>query len=151
MAKEYKVKPLRPNWHYKRGDIYLVNLNPCKGSEQGGIRPAVVVENDCGNYHSPVLIVVPLTTKIKKELLPTHHLVRSRCLREASMALCEAMRPVDKQRILGYIGKLSQADMRNITSCLQTGLGLRSVRNAFKAGGEYSPSWAEEKEDSQNE
>ena len=67
------------------------------------------------------------------------------------MALCEVMRPVDKQRILGYIGKLSQADMRNITSCLQTGLGLRSVRNTFKAGGEYSPSWAEEKEDSQNE
>ena len=49
------------------------------------------------------------------------------------------------------IGKLSQADMRSITSCLQTGLGLRSVRNAFKAGGEYSPSWVEEKEDSQNE
>lgn len=151
MAKEYEIKPLRSNWHYKRGDIYLVNLNPCKGSEQGGIRPAVVVQNDCGNYHSPVLIVVPLTTKIKKEKLPTHYLVQNRCLREASMALCEAMRPVDKQRILGYIGKLSQAEMKCITSCLQIGLGVRNTNNPLKVGGDHGPNWLEEKEESQDE
>ena len=67
--KQYKkMRPLKADWHYKRGDIYLVDLNPYRGSEQGGVRPAVVVQNNSGNYHSPVLLVVPLTTKIKKEI-----------------------------------------------------------------------------------
>ena len=51
--KQYKMKPLKAGWHYKRGDIYLVDLNPYRGSEQGGVRPAVVVQNNSGNYHSP--------------------------------------------------------------------------------------------------
>ena len=67
------------------------------------------------------------------------------------MALCEAMRPVDKQRILGYIGKLSQAEMKCITSCLQIGLGLRNTHNSLKVGEDHSPNWLEEKEESKDE
>ena len=117
--KQYKMKHLKAGWHYKRGDIYLVDLNPCRGSEQGGVRPAVVVQNNSGNYHSPVLIVVPLTTKIKKENMPTHCLIENRCLREPSMAICESPRPIDKERIRGYIGKVTKSEMERISTCLQ--------------------------------
>ena len=101
---KYKPKPLKSGWHYKRGDVYLVDLNPSRGCEQGGVRPAVVVQNDSGNHFSPVLIVVPLTTKIKKETLPTHCVIRNRCLSAPSMAICESPRPIDKGRVQGYIG-----------------------------------------------
>lgn len=56
------------NWMYKRGDVYMMDLNPYSGSEQGGIRPAIVVQNDDGNFYSNVLLVVPLTTQIKSEI-----------------------------------------------------------------------------------
>lgn len=121
---KYKPKPLKTGWHYKRGDVYLVDLNPSRGCEQGGVRPAVVVQNDSGNYFSPVLIVVPLTTKIKKEALPTHCVIRNRCLSAPSMAICEAPRPIDKGRVRGYIGKLSQEEMENISHCLRISLGF---------------------------
>ena len=122
--KQYKTKPLKAGWHYKRGDVYLVDFNPSRGSEQGGVRPAVVVQNDSGNYFSPVLIVVPLTTKIKKEKMPTHCLIQNRCLKAPSMAICESPRPVDKQRIKGYIGKLTRQEMARITACLKASFAL---------------------------
>jgi len=65
------------NWMYKRGDVYMMDLNPYSGSEQGGIRPAIVVQNDDGNFYSNVLLVVPLTTQIKKRNMPTHFIVIS--------------------------------------------------------------------------
>ena len=125
--KQYKkMRPLKADWHYKRGDIYLVDLNPYRGSEQGGVRPAVVVQNNSGNYHSPVLLVVPLTTKIKKESMPTHCLIKSHCLRELSMANCESPRPIDKTRIQGYLGKVTKADMDKISVCLKASFAWKS-------------------------
>ena len=68
------------NWMYKRGDVYMMDLNPYSGSEQGGIRPAIVVQNDDGNFYSNVLLVVPLTTQIKKRNMPTHFILHNRFL-----------------------------------------------------------------------
>ena len=62
--KEKEYPPMPANWMYKRGDVYMMDLNPYSGSEQGGIRPAIVVQNDDGNFYSNVLLVVPLTTQI---------------------------------------------------------------------------------------
>lgn len=64
--KEKEYPPMPANWMYKRGDVYMMDLNPYSGSEQGGVRPAIVVQNDDGNFYSNVLLVVPLTTQIKK-------------------------------------------------------------------------------------
>ena len=65
--KEKEYPPMPANWMYKRGDVYMMDLNPYSGSEQGGIRPAIVVQNDDGNFYSNVLLVVPLTTQIHKQ------------------------------------------------------------------------------------
>ena len=75
--KEKEYPPMPANWMYKRGDVYMMDLNPYRGSEQGGIRPAIVVQNDDGNFYSNVLLVVPLTTQIKKRNMPTHFIVIS--------------------------------------------------------------------------
>ena len=66
------------NWMYKRGDVYMMDLNPYSGSEQGGIRPAIVVQNDDGKFFPIVLLVVPLTTQIKKRNMPTHFILHNR-------------------------------------------------------------------------
>ncbi len=64
---------MKKKWIYRRGDLYMANLNPFKGSEQGGTRPVLVLQNNDGNYYCPTLIVAPLTTKIKKQSQPTHY------------------------------------------------------------------------------
>ena len=87
--KEKEYPPMPANWMYKRGDVYMMDLNPYSGSEQGGIRPAIVVQNDDGNFYSNVLLVVPLTTQIKKRNMPTHFILHNRFLSAPSMAICE--------------------------------------------------------------
>lgn len=98
--KEKEYPPMPANWMYKRGDVYMMDLNPYSGSEQGGIRPAIVVQNDDGNFYSNVLLVVPLTTQIKKRNMPTHFILHNRFLSAPSMAICESPRPADKSRVL---------------------------------------------------
>ena len=93
----YKGKDLRPDWIYKRGDIYLANLNPFKGSEQGGTRPVLVLQNNDGNYYCPTLIVAPITTKLKKLNMPTHCCFEKvRGLDEPSMVSLEQIKTIDK-------------------------------------------------------
>ena len=106
------------NWMYKRGDVYMMDLNPYSGSEQGGVRPAIVVQNDDGNFYSNVLLVVPLTTQIKKRNMPTHFILHNRFLSAPSMAICESPRPADKSRVLSYLGHLSKYEMRQVSVCL---------------------------------
>ena len=110
--KEKEYPPMPANWMYKRGDVYMMDLNPYSGSEQGGIRPAIVVQNDDGNFYSNVLLVVPLTTQIKKRNMPTHFILHNRFLSAPSMAICESPRPADKSRVLSYLGHLSKYEMR---------------------------------------
>ena len=122
--KEKEYPPMPANWMYKRGDVYMMDLNPYSGSEQGGIRPAIVVQNDDGNFYSNVLLVVPLTTQIKKRNMPTHFILHNRFLSAPSMAICESPRPADKSRVLSYLGHLSKYEMRQVSVCLQYSFGF---------------------------
>ena len=120
----------RENWYYKRGHIYFATLNPFRGSEQGGKRPVLVVQNDVGNYFASTLIVAPMTTKVyKKDDLPTHYLVKEVYgLREPSLVLLEQLRTIDKSRIIGYVGKLDKSDMDKIDTMIRTSLGMYLTR-----------------------
>ena len=73
MMKTKESEGLRPDWIYKRGDVYWADLNPFFGSEQGGTRPVLVLQNDAGNFFSPTLIVAPMSSQVDKRTdLPTH-------------------------------------------------------------------------------
>ena len=130
--KEKEYPPMPANWMYKRGDVYMMDLNPYSGSEQGGIRPAIVVQNDDGNFYSNVLLVVPLTTQIKKRNMPTHFILHNRFLSAPSMAICESPRPADKSRVLSYIGHLSKYEMRQVSVCLQYSFGFIGYKSFRK-------------------
>lgn len=92
----------------KRGDIYYANLNPVIGSEQGGTRPVLIISNDTGNKHSPMVIVAAITGKIgTKKKLPTHTIVHNvNGLDKDSIILLEQIRTIDKQRLQEYLGTL---------------------------------------------
>ena len=101
----------------KMFDIYYADLSKnTVNSEQGGIRPVIVIQNDIGNRHSPTLIVLPITSEIKKENMPTHcilHRSIKNGLKVDSMVLAEQIRVIDKSRILDYIGYLDNTNEQN--------------------------------------
>ena len=108
----------------KRGDVYYANLNPRKGSEEGGIRPIVVVQNNVGNYFSKTIIPIPITTK--KGKLPTHiKIPKGNNIEYDSTALSEQIRVLDKSRLRKYVCKLSKEKMKEIDSKLLLALGLK--------------------------
>jgi mRNA interferase MazF len=117
---------MRKDWSYKRGDIYLANLEPHLGSEQGGTRPVLVLQNNVGNYFSTTLIVALLTGKIsKKKNLPTHyHLENIKALADGSTVQLEQITTIDKQRISYYLGKAEKEQMRDIDDVIQKSLGI---------------------------
>ena len=102
--------PLKENWTYRRGDIYLANLNPYIGSEQGGTRPVLLLQNNTGNFYCPTLIVAPLTARRgKKPHQPTHYLLSSvKGMDGASVVLLEQIKTIDKRRVVRYIGRVSR-------------------------------------------
>jgi len=107
-----------------RGDVYYADLNPVTGSEQGGIRPVLVVQNEAGNKYSPTIIVVPLTSA-KKACLPTH--VQMSCvgaLRYDSIVLCEQVRTIDVTRLDGYIGRIDEETQAVVDEALGVSMGL---------------------------
>lgn len=117
---------MKENWVYRRGDIYMANLNPFKGSEQGGTRPVLVLQNNTGNLYCPTLIVAPLTTQInKKNNQPTHYLLSGvRGLPEESVALLEQIKTIGKSRVMNYLGKVSKEEMRGVDEALKISLGI---------------------------
>lgn len=116
---------MRDGWHYRRGDIYLADLNPRKGSEQGGVRPVVVISNNTGNHYSDVLTVIPVTTALKKEEQPTHYILLNRGrLDKPSMVIAEQHRVIAKERALRYLGTVSQEDMPGVEAAVRVALGL---------------------------
>lgn len=117
---------MKESWVYRRGDIYMANLNPFKGSEQGGTRPVLVLQNNTGNLFCPTLIVAPLTTQVnKKKDQPTHYLLSGVCgLPEDSVALLEQIKTIDKSRIISYIGKVSKEEMRGVNEAIKVSLGI---------------------------
>lgn len=110
----------------KRGELYYADLDPTFGSEQGGTRPVVILQNDVGNYYSPTTIVAALTTNIQhKHVLPTHQLIRAReGLRCDSIILLEQVRVIDKMRLLSCIGRLNEIEIQAVDQKLLISLGI---------------------------
>jgi len=112
----------------KRGEIYYADLNPVVGSEQDGLRPCLVVQNDIGNTHSPTVIIMPLTTTIKKIHLPTHVLLPRACgLETDSLALAEQIRTLDKSRLGEFVGQVGESEQTAIDKALAISIGLEAV------------------------
>jgi len=108
-----------------RGDIYYADLGKTIGSEQSGVRPSLIVQNNAGNRHSPTTQIVPLTTQRKKSSLPTHVRISSACgLDTASIALIEQLRTVDKSRLDAYVGRISQSEQTAVNRALVISIGL---------------------------
>ena len=110
----------------KRGDIFYADLSPVIGSEQGGIRPVVIIQNDLGNRYSPTVIVAAITSQINKAKLPTHVEISSEVygLNKDSVILLEQIRTVDKKRLREKIGHMTDEDMKKVVEALTISLGL---------------------------
>ena len=109
----------------RRGDIYYADLSPVVGSEQGGLRPVLIVQNDVGNKYSPTVIAAAITSQITKTRLPTHIGVTSGCgLSRDSVILLEQVRTIDKRRLKEKIGHIGDADMARVDSALSVSFGL---------------------------
>lgn len=110
----------------KRGDIVLVNLEPVAGSEQGGTRPALIIQNNIGNESSPTTIVAPVTSKIYSKQFPTNVEIDSSNspLKEKSTILLNQIRTIDKSRIIKNYGKISNKKMEEVDEALMNSLGL---------------------------
>lgn len=115
---------------YRRGFIYLANLNPIKGSEEGGTRPVLVVSNNNGNHHSSILIVAPITTRGSHRMMLTHVKLQRRVktLDGPAYVMLEQIRVIDKVRILDYLGNISQEQMADVEVALLISLGLLNIR-----------------------
>ena len=111
----------------KRGEIYLADLNPVVGSEQGRIRPVLIVQNDIGNIYSPTTVILPLTSRIhKKESLSTHVILEDVVgLNKPSVSMAEQIRTIDKGRLIEYIGCVPKILMDTaIRKTIRTELGI---------------------------
>lgn len=108
----------------KRGELYFADLNPVRGSEQGGFRPVLIVQNDTGNTFSPTTIVAAVTSSRTKTKLPTHVTVSSNCLEKESIVLLEQIRTVDRCRLSEYIGQLSDTEMAKVDRAIEVSFGL---------------------------
>jgi mRNA interferase MazF len=106
----------------KRGDIYYADLSPVVGSEQGGLRPTVIISNDIGNKHSTTVIVAAVTGNTKKMLLPTHAVVSA--LDTESIVLLEQIRTIDRIRLRNYIGRLDDVQISIVDRALAISIGL---------------------------
>ena len=110
----------------KRGDIFYADLSPVIGSEQGGVRPVLVVQNDVGNKYSPTVIAAAITSQINKAKMPTHIEISATeyGLNKDSVILLEQVRTIDKRRLKEKIGHLDDRLMRKVDNALLISLGL---------------------------
>jgi mRNA interferase MazF len=123
MSKDWwSVKKLK----VKRGDVFYANLNPVVGSEQGGVRPVLVIQNDIGNKYSPTVIVAAITSRINKAKLPTHVEIPAGYtnLDKDSVVLLEQIRTLDKKRLQRHIAHLGEDVIEDINQSLEISLGL---------------------------
>ncbi len=110
----------------RRGDIYYADLSPVVGSEQGGVRPVLIVQNDVGNRHSPTVIAAAITSRLGKTKLPTHiDIAAARVgLQKDSVVLLEQVRTLDKQRLGEKMGHLDEETMNAVDDAIEISLGL---------------------------
>ena len=113
----------------KRGDIFYADLSPVVGSEQGGTRPVLIVQNDMGNRHSPTVIAAAITSQTGKTKLPTHIDLpgSSAGLSKDSIVLLEQIRTIDKKRLREHMGCLSEALMDQVDAAIAVSFGLRGT------------------------
>lgn len=111
----------------KRGDIFYADLSPVVGSEQGGVRPVLVVQNDVGNKYSPTVIAAAITSRINKAKLPTHIEIEATeyGLQKDSVVLLEQIRTIDKKRLREKIGRLDEIQMVKVNDAISISFGLR--------------------------
>ena len=110
----------------RRGDIYYAELSPVVGSEQGGIRPVLVIQNNVGNRHSPTVICAAITSKMNKAKLPTHIEISARNYKivKNSVILLEQIRTIDKQRLREFVCHIDPDMMRNVDEAIRVSLEL---------------------------
>lgn len=110
----------------KRGDLYYADLRPIIGSEQGGIRPVLIIQNDIGNHFSPTVIAASITSRKRKQRMPTHVFlpVGTKGLRSDSVVLLEQVRTIDRTRLMEYIGRLDEAAMEAVDIALAVSVGI---------------------------
>ena len=122
----------------KRGDIYYADLSPVVGSEQGGIRPVLIVQNNVGNRYSPTVIAAAITSQINKAKMPTHITVGAPNygLTKDSIILTEQIRTLDKRRMREQAGRLPPEEMRRVDEALGISMGLES-QSVHEDGGYF--------------
>lgn len=108
----------------KRNEIYYADLSPVVGSEQGGVRPVLVIQNDIGNKFSPTTIVAAITSRQNKAKLPTHIEITKTIFEKDSIVLLEQIRTVDKRRLKEYVGKLDNGTMDKVNKAISISMGL---------------------------
>ena len=108
----------------RRGEIYFARLNPVEGSEQGNIRPVLIIQNDVGNQFSQTTIVAAITGKKKKRSFPTHVPIFIAGRKYASTIMLEQIRTIDKSRILGYVGQADDSTMKAVNIAIAVSLGF---------------------------
>ncbi len=115
----------------RRGELYYADLSPVIGSEQGGVRPVLVVQNDVGNKYSPTIIAAAITSKMTKAKLPTHIELDAENfgLQRDSVVLLEQIRTLDKRRLKERIGQLSSSTMDRVNEALLISLGFAEAKS----------------------
>ena len=110
----------------KRGDLYYADLRPIIGSEQGGVRPVLIIQNDVGNHFSPTVIAASITSRQRKHRLPTHVFltISTEGLRCNSIVLLEQVRTIDRSRLGDYIGRLDETAMEAVNEALAISIGI---------------------------
>ena len=119
----------------RRGDIYYADLSPVVGSEQGGLRPVLIIQNDVGNRYSPTVIAAAITSRMSKTKLPTHIDVTRNCIEKEdgsglmrdSVILLEQIRTLDKRRLGEKMGHLDESMMRRVDDAITISFGLSAV------------------------
>ena len=126
----------------RRGEIYYADLSPVVGSEQGGVRPVLIVQNDVGNKHSPTVIAAAITSQRDKNRLPTHIEVQAdKCgLAKDSIVLLEQIRTIDKQRLRDKMGELDLNSMNKVDTALSTFLRPQPNRALSRGAAALKPS-----------
>ena len=113
----------------KRGEVYYADLSPVIGSEQGGLRPVLIIQNDIGNRHSPTTIVAAITSKKEKSEMPTHVMIKVDGLNKKSLVLLEQLRTIDRSRLKERVALLDANDMKLIDRALAISVGIEKQAN----------------------
>ena len=131
-----------------RGEVFYADLSPVVGSEQGGVRPVLIVQNEIGNRHSPTVIAAAITSRLDKTRLPTHINIRAADtgLAKDSVVLLEQIRTLDKHRLRQRAGQITPEDQKRVNQALDVSLGLdsykcprRALRGCFASQGHSDP------------